>query len=269
MPSTTSQARYWLLTIPTNANYTPFLDIELAYLKGQQERGHTTGYEHWQLLAVFKKKVRRRTVKQLFGETCHAEPTRSSAANEYVWKEDTRIPDTQFELGTLPINRGVSKDWDAIKEAACSGRLDSIPSDVYVRNYNTLKRISVDHCKPVAIERKVIVYWGPTGSGKSRRAWSEATLEAYPKDPRSKFWDGYNGHKHVVIDEFRGDIDISHILRWFDRYPVIVEIKGSSQVLKAEKIWITSNLHPSNWYPVLDPLTKDALMRRIEIIEIN
>ena len=150
MPSTTSQARYWLLTIPTNANYTPFLDIELAYLKGQQERGHTTGYEHWQLLAVFKKKVRRRTVKQLFGETCHAEPTRSSAANEYVWKEDTRIPDTQFELGTLPINRGVSKDWDAIKEAACSGRLDSIPSDVYVRNYNTLKRISVDHCKPVA-----------------------------------------------------------------------------------------------------------------------
>jgi len=35
--------------------------------------------------------------------------------------------------------------------------------------------------------------------------------------------DGYRGQEHVVFDEFRGGIDISHVLRWFDRYPVIVE----------------------------------------------
>ena len=63
-----------------------------------------------------------------------------------------------------------------------------------------------------------------------------------PKDPRTKFWDGYRNHEHVVIDEFRGGIDIG-------RYPVIVEIKGSSTVLKATKIWITSNLDPRRMVP--------------------
>jgi len=72
----------------------------------------------------------------------------------------------------------------------------------------------------------------------------------------------------VVIDEFRGDIDISHLLRWLDRYPVVVEIKGSSTPLVAEKIWITSNLHPTAWYPNLDPLTYAALERRLNIINL-
>jgi hypothetical protein len=66
----------------------------------------------------------------------------------------------------------------------------------------------------------------------------------------------------VVIDEFRGGIDISHILRWLDRYPVIVEVKGSSVVLKATHVWITSNISPDNWYPELDAETKLALRRR-------
>lgn len=90
-------------------------------------------------------------------------------------------------------------------------------------------------------------------------------LQAYPKDPRSKFWDGYRGQAHVVIDEFRGGIDIAHLLRWFDRYPVIVEVKGSSVVLNAKKIWITSNLAPEAWYPDTDQETIAALRRRINV----
>jgi len=71
------------------------------------------------------------------------------------------------------------------------------------------------------------------------------------------------------VDEFRGAIDISHLLRWFDRYPVIVEIKGSSVVLSCKKIWITSNLHPREWFVGLDDRTLEALMRRLTVIEIN
>lgn len=117
------------------------------------------------------------------------------------------------------------------------------------------------------MERSVVVYYGPTGTGKSRSAWAEAGLDAYPKDPRSKFWDGYQSHRNVVIDEYRGAIDISHLLRWFDRYPVLVEVKGSSVVLSADRIWITSNLHPDSWYPEIDPLTLAALKRRLVITE--
>lgn len=129
-----------------------------------------------------------------------------------------------------------------------------------------VRRIAADHLEPISIERQVNVYWGKTGTGKSRRAWEEGGMDAYPKDPRSKFWDGYRGQSNVIIDEFRGGIDISHMLRWLDRYPVIVEVKGGSVVLKAKTIWITSNLDPRQWYLGQDYETTDALIRRLNII---
>lgn len=263
-----AQARYWLLTIP-HQHYTPYLHDELNYIRGQLELGNSTGFLHWQLLAAFKKKSRLRTVKRIFGDECHAEPGRSNAALEYVWKEDTRVIGTTFELGQLPMQRNRDKDWEAVRDHAKHGRLDDIEADIYIRCYSNLKRIAMDHLQPLAIEREVIVFWGPTGTGKSRRAWEEAGIDAYPKDPLTKFWDGYNGHANVIIDEFRGIINISHILRWFDRYPVNVEVKGSATTLKATKIWITSNLHPNDWYPELDQRTQEALLRRLTIIEIN
>lgn len=90
-------------------------------------------------------------------------------------------------------------------------------------------------------------------------------MGAYCKDPRSKFWCGYSGQANVIFDEFRGGIDVSHILRWTDRYPVRVEIKGSSVPLLAERIWFTSNVDPREWYPEIDPETKAALMRRMVV----
>lgn len=60
-------------------------------------------------------------------------------------------------------------------------------------------------------------------------------------------------------------IDIGHLLRWLDRYPCIVEVKGSSTVLSAETIWITSNLPPESWYPDLDQETFLALRRRLKV----
>lgn len=225
------------------------------------------GYLHWQIVVVFARKIRLSGVREVFG-TFHAEATRSAAALEYVWKDQTSVDGTRFELGTLPHNRGNDIDWARIRSAATEGRMGDIPDDVYVRNYHSLKRIHQDHLEPKAIIREVRVYWGKTGVGKSRRAWDEATFNAFPKDPRTKFWDGYRSHKNVVIDEFRGDIDIAHVLRWFDRYPVIVEVKGTSVVLEAETIWITSNLHPDQWYPDLDQDTRDAFMRRLNIEEI-
>lgn len=92
-------------------------------------------------------------------------------------------------------------------------------------------------------------------------------MDAFPKDPRTKFWDGYRSHRAVVIDEFRGGIDIAHVLRWFDRYPVILEVKGGSVCFCAQRIWITSNVNPEFWYPEADPETKAALMRRLEVTE--
>lgn len=115
--------------------------------------------------------------------------------------------------------------------------------------------------------RDVRVYWGATGTGKSRRAWSEAGDGAFGKCPRTKFWDGYGSQEAVIIDEFRGGIDVSHLLRWFDRYPVRVEVKGSTRPFHGRTVWITSNLHPRQWYPEIDDETYQALLRRFSVVE--
>jgi len=97
----------------------------------------------------------------------------------------------------------------------------------------------------------------------------DAGMDSYPKDPNTKFWCGYVDQEHVVIDEFRGRIDISHLLRWLDRYPVNVELKGSSIPLRAKTIWVTSNLNVDEWYPEVDSQTLDALKRRIKITKFS
>ena len=261
------QARYWIGTIPRDA-WEPCLPDPAVWLIGQPERGET-GYLHWQVLVAFSAKKTIGQVKSAFGiQGMHLEPTRSTAAEAYVRKEDTRDGEP-FEFGSKPFHRNSKPDWDRIKELAKAGDVDLVPSDIYVRYYRTLASIAADHDTPVGIEKTVYVYYGRTGTGKSRRAWEEAGDAAYAKDPRSKFWCGYRDHVNVVIDEFRGGIDISHMLRWLDRYPVRVEVKGSSRPLKASKIWITSNLHPMNWYIDMDAETKEALLRRLQITEFQ
>lgn len=262
MPS--PQAKYWLLTIP-HASFLPYKPPGVKYIRGQLEQGES-GYLHWQIMLELERKRRLPFLTELFGSV-HCEPSRSSAADEYVWKEDTRVDNTQFELGSKTLQRNSAHDWEAIRGMASEGRLCDIDPDIYIRYYGNLKRIAVDCSKPVGIEREVHVFIGPTGVGKSRRAWELAGLDAYPKDPNTKFWDGYRDHEKVVIDEFRGRIDVSHLLRWFDRYPVLVEIKGSAAVFRAREIYITSNLSPEQWYPDLDRTTYAALERRLIIHE--
>jgi len=98
---TTPQGRFWLLTIPSADFAQPTtLPANVVFIKGQLERGES-GYEHWQLVACFGRKVRLAAVKSIFGSTAHAELSRSAAANEYVCKDATAVnPEiNRFELG--------------------------------------------------------------------------------------------------------------------------------------------------------------------------
>lgn len=263
------QGVYWLLTIPESA-WVPCLPGGVLYVRGQKESGSDTGYLHWQVLAVFQRKTTLRQCKSTFGgDVVHAELSRSSAADTYVWKESTRVANTQFEFGTRPIRRNKSTDWDRIWELAQAGNLAEMPADIRFRSYRTIRTIRSDYARPDPMERIGYIFWGPTATGKSRRAWDEAGLQAYPKNPRTKWWDGYDGQEHVVIDEFRGAIDISYLLSWVDRYPVLAEVKGASVPLNVKKMWITSNLDPRLWYPDLDSDTLAALLRRFNITHFN
>lgn len=262
------QGRYFILTIPVRClPVIPQPSNDLVWLKGQKEIGEG-GYEHWQLVCSFKKKVTITAAKQYFCREAHVELTRSEAAEEYVSKEETRVPNSQFEYGKRPFKRNSKTDWDAVWESAKSGDIENIPSDVRIRNYTSLKRIAVDHCRPEWRHNITVkCFWGGTGLGKTRKAWFQAGEDAYIKDPCTKWWDGYKGQSRVIIDEFTGLINIAHLLRWFDRYPCMAEIKGFSVPLKATEFWITSNLNPRDWYKDITDEQKQALLRRMDVTQ--
>lgn len=153
---------------------------------------------------------------------------------------------------------------------AKNGELESVPADIRVRNYRTLRAICSDYARPSAMSRRCTVLWGKTGSGKTFKAIEEAGNDVFIKIATTKWWDGYQGQRNAIIDEFRGGIAIEHLLRWLDNYPVSLEIKGSTVPSKIENFWITSNIAPVDWYPTIDHDTYKALERRLtSVIEMN
>lgn len=265
---TVPQARYWLLTIPQN-DFVPYLPPGIAYIKGQMETGSETGYLHWQVLAIFDGKVRLASVKRIFGERIHAEPTKSVAAEEYVWKEETRVDGTQFCLGTRPVRRNNSEDWSLVREKAKAGLLDDVPADMYIRFYRTLKEIARDNMvHPPDLDNCAGVWiWGPPGMGKSTMARTDYP-NAYLK-PCNKWWDGYRGHDNVIIDDFDKNHEVlgHHLKIWADKFSFIAETKGGAITIRPKKIVVTSNYMIQDIF-VHDVVLAQAIMRRFVVIHI-
>lgn len=267
-----AQARYWLGTI--HSAHGVFVPEEsligrsgLVWLRGQKEVGEG-GTEHWQIFASFSKKVRLNTVKSLING--HWEPSRSEAAEEYVWKEDTRVADTQFELGQRPFKRNSQTDWARIRDLARSGNIDTIAEEepqVWLSNYRTLKQIKVDHmvCPPSLPGPCGKWIYGPPGVGKSfwvREQWGQ---DLYIK-AQNKWWDGYQGQKFVLLDDFDCKA-LGHYLKiWTDAYSFTAETKGGTMQIRPDLFIITSNYKPEEIFE--DNVLAEAVSRRCQRIFI-
>lgn len=115
--------------------------------------------------------------------------------------------------------------------------------------------------RPRDFKTEVYVLWGQPGTGKSK--WA---LEHYPNaywKPRGEWWDGYEEHESVIIDDFYGWLPFDTLLRVLDRYPLYVQIKGGTVNFVAKTIVITSNSEMGKWYKN-ENLDFNALKRRVE-----
>jgi len=271
MPNNSQQkAKFWIATVPGSSEWTPpsSLPPKVIYMCGQKEIGSESGYIHWQVMVTFSQQVRRPYCLSVFTNNTHVEPTRSEAAEAYCTKEDTAVPGSRFVLGARPLKRNSKTDWEKIKLQAKTGNIEEVPADIFIRHYSTLNRIAKDYAQPTFRgEQEVYFFWGVSGSGKSHRVFDEiGEQKYYLKAPTTKWFDGYQGENIIVIDEFRGVVEISHLLKWLDKYPCAVEVKGGQAILKSKKWYITSNLPYTDWYKDLDEETMGALARRLKTI---
>lgn len=260
----TQQGIYWFVTLSCESHAAqPSLadSNKLQWLLGQKEQA-AGGFLHWQFVCGFQTKQRLSAVKKVW-PAAHLELCRSVAAEEYVTKEESRVPGSEFELGVKKLKVNSQIDWAKIKELAKTNRLEEIDAGVYIRNYSSLKRIATEHLRPAYRGvQEVNVYWGLSGSGKTHRVFQEAGDVFYIKSSTTKWFDSYRGEENIILDEFTGSMDIVHMLKWLDCYPLTVEIKGGQVCLASKRWWITSNVDPDVWYQEKATPEQCAALRR-------
>jgi len=94
--------------------------------------------------------------------------------------------------------------------------------------------------------------------------------DVYIKNSNNKWWDGYRGQTCVILDEL-GDkqINLTYLLRWFDKYPCTVETKGATLPLKATSFIVTSNLTIDECWPEANLRHLEAMKRRCHVTHFN
>lgn len=112
-------------------------------------------------------------------------------------------------------------------------------------------------------EKKIIWIHGPSASGKTGKAVEYCEgKDFYIYGTTGEFWDGYDGEKFVILDELRpSKMPLEMLLRILDKYPFRCNIKGSSRMLQAHTIIVTSPLPPDAFIPGTEE--KKQLLRRI------
>lgn len=275
-PMAAARSRGWIWTLNNPEGH---IDMEaiagLAYGVYQLEVG-ANGTPHYQGYFEFTSRKSFAQLRQMLPRA-HLEQRRGSPveARRYCTKEDTRR-DGPWEFGDPPAGAGARKDIDELRQLVHSGASEKDVADshtgMYLRYTNGIRNYMRLVQKSSALrDVYVAVYYGDSGAGKTYKA-SQDNPEAYWKMPDNKWFDGYNGESTVIIDDFgSGDsVPFSYrmLLRLLDRYPLMVEVKGSSVNFVATKIIMTSNFHPRAWYPQDTQREEDwkQLNRRIHSI---
>lgn len=272
----TVRNRNWCFTLNnyTTEEYDAVLCLESRYLVVGRETGEVEATPHLQGYLVFKNEKSLTQMKQLIPRA-HFEVAKGSAQQnfEYCSKQGD-----YKEIGTRPLSQKqkgqTEKDrWSNILKAAEEGDMDWIKEhepQVYVLHDKALER-AFKRAKPSPQNLDTLEHewwYGPTGTGKSRSA-RELYPDAYIKDPKERWWDGYADQSVVIIDDFDkyqkeqgGDMK-----RWLDHYPFKAPVKGGYLDIRPAKIIVTSNYHPGEIWD--DEQTVDPIMRRVKCVDYD
>jgi len=112
-------------------------------------------------------------------------------------------------------------------------------------------------------ETEVYWYYGKSKTGKTKTAY-EMCKDPYICMETNKWWEGYDGHEDVIIDDYRTDFcSFRILLLMLDRNGFRVECKGGSRQLRAKRIFITTPKSPQDTWQHCKEEELYQLTRRI------
>ena len=173
------------------------------------------------------------------------------------------------EFGVIP-KQGKRNDIIALRDAILGGKTDYeiIVSDDLCETYARYIKFA-DRCREAAQREQaktfrkleVIVLYGPAGTGKTRYVYdNERDVYTLTQAQKEVWFDGYCGEKVLVIDDFYGWIKWAFMLKLLDGHPCRLNKKGGAGYALWNKVYVTSNKPPWEWYKKGYP---DELKRRI------
>lgn len=264
----------WTLFVEDEKDYSGLLSDQdgLRYAVWQLEMSPSTQRLHLQGYAEFKSPTRISTLKRLLGESVHCEARKGTRdqAIQYCRKDESRVLGP-WSVGCYDsVQQGKRTDLDRVADRILSG--DSLYDVIedhpvqYIRYRRGIEALVAHRMQRRADEWRevtVCVYWGDTGTGKTRKAIDE-NASRFILDQGDRVWfDGYNGQDTLIIDDFYGWIKFGFLLRILDGHPLRLEIKGGHTYAFWRKVVITSNKPWDEWYSNISEAQKAALKRRI------
>lgn len=257
--------RSWCFTWnnPVKFDYT---NIKCRYIIVGDEKGDEKGTPHHQGYVMFKSPTSFKSCQKRLPTGAHIEPAKGSPQQNITYCSKQSI---LLEIGERPVmgkRTDITKVKDIIKEGGGMNEvIDSVDSYQAMRCAELVLKY-----KERARNTKPLVKWyyGPSGTGKTRTAFAECK-HPWISGKSLRWWDGYDAHPEVIIDDFRRDFCTFHeLLRILDRYPYRVENKGGTRQLLAHTIIITSPYAPQDTYETREDILQ--LLRRIdEVKEFN
>lgn len=178
----------------------------------------------------------------------------------------------EADIPLTPSAAGARSDLEQACEAVRRGGVAAAAAEApstFVRYSRGLERYAYEVNRAAGggyREVRVAVLVGATGCGKTRTAHELFGDGIYTLDHAGGdvlWWDGYSDQDVVLIDDFYGWAKYHVLLRWLDRYPVRLPVKGAFAHGSFTKVIITSNVIPRNWYSVTKFPNIHALERRI------
>jgi len=230
----------------------------VRYAIWQLEQCPTTHRMHIQGYLEVKNKIGMKGVKEILGDpTAHIERRRGTQgqAVDYCSKTNTKVAGP-WEYGKKSEGQGERCDLLALTEGIKNGLtiydiVEQFPGQ-FIRYNRGIERMMAikDERNMDDREIEVAVLWGGTGSGKTRIVMKNREnmyirgLASYGQT----WWDGYRGQESILFDEFYGQVKLSDMLRYLDRYPLQIPIRGGYTYARWKKVFITSNTPPWEWY---------------------